>query len=112
MRWEGPQPSGTNPVFARRRCLLSAPYAAVKVWRPRPVRALAVVADTGHAHFTRSLSIADTARMIAEGRGQRGHNIEYLEQTVAHMDELGVRDRRLHQVLAMVRALRERRPRR
>jgi len=70
----------------------------------RRVRALAFVADTGHTNFTCSLSIAETARMIAAGRGQRGHNIEYLEQTVTHMEELGVRDRHLHQVLGMIRA--------
>ena len=84
----------------------------VVIARARRVRALAFVADTAHTNFTRSLSVADTARMIAEGRGQRGHNIEYLEQTLAHMDELGVRDRRLHQVMGMVRALRDSTPRR
>jgi cation transport regulator ChaC len=49
--------------------------------------------------------VVQTARIVAQGCGQRGHNLEYLAQTVAHMEELGVREGHLHEVLGAARKL-------
>lgn len=85
-----------------------------RVYQPRvvPVRfetqtvaAVTFVADASHRQFAGRLSLPETARLVAQGCGQRGENIEYLAQTVAHMDALGVRDGHLHQVLGAVRKL-------
>jgi len=85
-----------------------------RVYQPRIVRvrsgrgaipAVAFVADTAHRQFAGRLSVPMTARLVAQGRGQRGENFEYLEQTVAHMDELGIREGQLHRVLGAVRRL-------
>ncbi len=82
-----------------------------RVYQPRfvPVRssgntfpAVAFIADKSHSQFAGRLSLAATTRLVAQGHGQRGPNIDYLAQTVAHMDELGIRDGHLHRVLAGV----------
>lgn len=85
-----------------------------RVYQPRivPIRfdgktvtAVAFVADSSHSQFAGRLSVSQTARLVAQGCGQRGKNIDYLSQTVAHMDELGIREGQLHQVLGVVRKL-------
>ena len=85
-----------------------------RVYEPRIVRvragrraiaAVAFVADAAHRQFAGRLSVARTARLVAQGRGQRGENLEYLAQTVGHMDELGIREGHLHRVLGAVRRL-------
>lgn len=85
-----------------------------RVYQPRivPVRfdgktvtAVAFVADSSHSQFAGRLSVSQTARLVAQGCGLRGQNIDYLSQTVAHMDELGIREGQLHQVLGVVRKL-------
>lgn len=85
-----------------------------RVYRPRllrarlperEVRALAFVADPGHAGYAGRLSIEQTAERIANRRGARGPNLDYLMRTIQHLAELGVRDHHLLRVLAKVRAL-------
>lgn len=71
----------------------------------RTVRALTFVADPRHRQFSGRLSVKETARIVAQGCGQRGENRHYLEQTVAHMDELGLPEGHLHDVLGAVRRL-------
>ena len=68
------------------------------------VRALAFIADPTHASYAGHLSIEQTAERIANCRGARGPNLEYLIRTVEHLSELGVRDHNLLRVLAAARA--------
>lgn len=83
------------------------------VYRPRllcarlpakQVQALAFIADPTHAGYAGPLSIEQTAQRIANCRGARGANLEYLIRTVEHLSELGVRDHNLLRVLAAARA--------
>jgi cation transport protein ChaC len=69
------------------------------------VRALAFVADARHRQFAGDLSLRSTARLVAQGRGERGRNVDYLSFTLAHMHELGVRDPHLDRVLLAVLSL-------
>ena len=69
----------------------------------RQVQALAFVADPKHAGYAGHLSIKQTAERIANCRGARGPNLEYLIRTVEHLSELGVRDHNLLRVLAAAR---------
>jgi cation transport protein ChaC len=71
----------------------------------REVRALAFIADPAHAGYAGPLSIAETAKRIANCHGARGPNLDYLVRTINHLAELGVRDHNLSRVLAAVRAL-------
>jgi cation transport protein ChaC len=69
------------------------------------VMALTFVANTRHEGYTGELAADDVARLIAGGRGERGHNTEYLINTLRHLEELGVRDARLHKLYLRVCAL-------
>jgi cation transport protein ChaC len=80
-------------------------FVRVRVRGGRGIRALAFVADPEHRQFAGDLSIARTAHLIAHGRGMRGHNVDYLSYTLAHMHELGVRDPHLDNVLLAVLSL-------
>jgi len=72
----------------------------------REVRALAFVADITHRQYVGDLDVASTARFVAQGVGERGHNIDYVSYTLAHMHELGVRDPNLDRVLLKALELR------
>lgn len=74
----------------------------------RRVQALAFVADPQHRQFAGDLPLARCARLVAQGVGDRGRNIEYLDQTLAHMRAIGVPDAHLEDVLERVRALHRR----
>ncbi|MGE5639628.1 MAG: gamma-glutamylcyclotransferase [Clostridia bacterium] len=86
-------------------------FVRVRVRGGREVRALAFVADERHTHFAGDLSLRRTAQLIAQGRGERGRNIDYLSATLAHMHEIGVRDPHLDRILLMTLALRRRKAR-
>jgi len=71
----------------------------------RIVRALTFVADQTHHQFAGDLNVERTATLVAQGQGGRGHNIDYLQRTLAHMHEIGVRDPHLDRVLVRARGL-------
>ena len=64
----------------------------------REVRAHAYIADRSHDRYAGRLDPGEAARIIAAGRGERGSNRRYLENTVDHLDELGVPDGPLHRI--------------
>ncbi|HLS85449.1 MAG TPA: gamma-glutamylcyclotransferase [Burkholderiales bacterium] len=74
-------------------------FVRVRVRDGRNVRALAFVADPTHRQFAGDLTVERTAALVANGCGERGRNVDYLSFTLAHMHELGVRDRHLDEVL-------------
>jgi len=65
----------------------------------RTVRALAFVADPTHSAYIDELDLHGRARYVAQGIGVRGPNIDYIQATLDHMHELGVRDPHLERVL-------------
>jgi cation transport protein ChaC len=83
-------------------------FVRVQVRDGREIRALAFVADVGHRQFAGDLSVERTARLVAQGRGERGHNSDYLSFTLTHMHELGVRDPHLDRIMLAVLALQNR----
>jgi glutathione-specific gamma-glutamylcyclotransferase len=75
---------------------------------PRPphvVTAAAYVVDRRHEGYRR-LPPERIAAQILQGVGSTGTNVAYLENTVRHLDELGVADCPLHDVLRLVAARR------
>ena len=68
------------------------------------VKARTFVIDRAHPNYTGHLPPARIAELIAQGHGQRGSARAYLENTVKHLDALGIPDRRLHELLLLVRA--------
>ncbi len=73
------------------------------------VNAYTYVADRGHAQYVGKLSLERAAEIILAGRGASGDNRDYLENTVAHLDELGIPDGPLHTLLRLVNERRGRR---
>lgn len=64
------------------------------------VRACAFVANTRHRQYCRCLGVEEVAARIRDCTGERGPNLEYLENTVLHLRDLGIRDARLERLLA------------
>ena len=70
------------------------------------IQALTFVVDPSHWQYTGHLATAEVARLILQGRGNRGTCYEYLENTVRHLSALGLQDRRLEHLLREVEACR------
>jgi cation transport protein ChaC len=58
-----------------------------------------------HPGYAGTLPTERTAELIANCRGDRGPNVEYLARTLKHLAKLGVQDHHLLRVMAAVRAL-------
>jgi cation transport protein ChaC len=69
------------------------------------VSAQTFVVDRTQPQYAGGLDESSVAGLIAAGVGQRGRNRDYLDNTLAHLRELGIVDRGLEQVAARVRAL-------
>ncbi len=64
----------------------------------RTVWSLVYLADRKHRQFAGKLSLATSLRLVRQGRGATGSNIDYVKNTVAHLQELGLRDRPLEEL--------------
>jgi cation transport protein ChaC len=64
--------------------------------------AMAFVADRSHDHYAGKLDEGRLVALIRQGHGGRGSNRHYLAETVRHLDELGIRESRLHRLLQLV----------
>lgn len=68
----------------------------------RRVRAHTYTAAHDHTQYAGKLTLDEAARYIRKGVGRSGPNPEYLFNTVAHLDELGIVDGPLHELKALV----------
>lgn len=81
-------------------------YVYREVLRPvrladgRRVTCLAYVADPRHTQYAGALSTQERIALVRRSRGVAGPNRDYVANTVAHLAELGVRDRDLEAVLS------------
>jgi cation transport protein ChaC len=75
--------------------------------RAGPVTAAAFVVDRGHKQYAGRLPLDQVAGMIAQGTGDRGSCLQYLENTVRHLEALGLSDPTLKRLLRLVLARRE-----
>ncbi|MFK7945643.1 MAG: gamma-glutamylcyclotransferase [Paracoccaceae bacterium] len=73
----------------------------------RSVDALCYVVDRSHPQYAGSLTETEQATIIREAVGPSGPNKEYLENTLAHLQELGIPDPDLEALLARVRVREE-----
>jgi cation transport protein ChaC len=79
---------------------------AVKLRSGRRVLALAFVADPMHSAYVDELDLHGRARLVAQGIGVRGPCVDYIQNTLDHMHEVGVRDPHLERVLDAAMVLR------
>jgi cation transport protein ChaC len=64
----------------------------------RTVQSLVYLADRNHRQFAGKLPLAKSLRLVRQGRGATGSNIDYVKNTVAHLREFGIRDRQLEEL--------------
>ena len=81
------------------------PICAKVRLRARTVAARTFVVDVRGATFAKSLDFDSTVRTIRRARGERGTNRDYLAQTVAHLQKLGIAGGHLQRLLQSVDAL-------
>lgn len=68
--------------------------------------AVVFLAEPAHPSFSAPLSVSLQARIIASAKGTTGSNLEYLAQTIEALQFLGLRERELERIAAVIGALR------
>ena len=68
----------------------------------REVQALTYIVERAHPSYAGQLPLALQARLIRAGSGLSGNNLDYLISTLRHLDELGIRERELERLLAVI----------
>lgn len=86
---------------------MEVPAAGSRHPARRVATAAAYVVDRGHWQYCK-LTPGEIAAYILQGVGTMGTNVAYLENTVRHLDELGVVDGPLHDLLRRIEARRGR----
>ncbi|OSQ46322.1 gamma-glutamylcyclotransferase [Thalassospira sp. MCCC 1A01428] len=69
----------------------------------RHVIAHTYVADPAHPQYAGNLPMREAAEIITAAYGNVGPNLEYLENTVCHLDQMGIVDPPLHDLMDLVR---------
>ncbi len=64
----------------------------------RRVEALAFVVKQHHSSYVKDLSLHERAEIVANAKGQRGPNIDYVLSTLNTLQSIGIRDRDLHKL--------------
>ncbi len=65
-----------------------------------PVHAWAYVVNHDSLQYAGLLPEAELVRLVRQGVGQRGRNVDYVASTVAHLADLGIEDPRLQRLAA------------
>ena len=68
----------------------------------RRLRALCYLVDPKHQQYAGSLSLEQQLRIVRNGKGQAGGNIEYVLNTVRHLEGVGVHDPLLAALAALL----------
>jgi cation transport protein ChaC len=94
--------------YLRARELVSSAYLErslpIGLQDGRRIEALVYVIDPDHVQYC-TLTLEEQAQIIARASGGRGTNRDYLYNTAAHLDELGLPDPELHWLTDRVRQL-------
>ena len=70
----------------------------------RRVAALTFVVDERHEQFAGKLSLEQQLAMVRAGVGLSGRNVDYVLNTASHLQSLGIVDRQLQALAALLRA--------
>jgi cation transport protein ChaC len=79
-------------------------FVKIKLADGRTVNGYTFVVRREHEQYTR-LSLDEQARLVAQGAGLRGTALDYLANTVEHLDALGIPETRLRRVLEMAQTI-------
>lgn len=96
-------------AYLRERELISSAYLEkllpIALTDGRSVSAYAYVIDETHVQYCGGLPLEEQAQIIARAVGGRGPNTEYLYNTAAHLNEIGLADADLDWLVRRVQAL-------
>ncbi|MFC4271206.1 gamma-glutamylcyclotransferase [Sneathiella chungangensis] len=90
------------------REMVSGAYNArlIKIRLPHEtVTGLTFVINRAHPRYIAEMDIEDTARLVSSGEGHLGTCRDYLNNTIAHLDEMKVKDRYLHELQQKIHEL-------
>ncbi len=73
---------------------------AVKLEDGRRVSAYVFIAKRDHRQYAGKLGLERAAQLVRQGTGCRGSALEYLENTLEHMDAMGIKNAGLREILA------------
>jgi cation transport protein ChaC len=96
-------------TYLRQREQITGVYREVlrSVWLaddPRQrVSAMVYVADRSHVQYAGRLTLDEQLRLVRQGHGASGPNVDYVISTVAALEAQGVRDKPLHRLAARLR---------
>jgi glutathione-specific gamma-glutamylcyclotransferase len=68
-----------------------------------PIRAVTFVVDRGHERYVKGLPLQEAARLIDTGCGGLGTCRSYFDATVHKLRELGIQDKKMEQLQALLR---------
>jgi cation transport protein ChaC len=99
--------------YLRRRELINGVYREALVpvahideaGAHRVVRALAFICERAHPSYAGHLTLAEQAHLIRGASGLSGNNLDYLVNTVRHLQQLGIRERDLERLVALAAPL-------
>ena len=78
-------------------------YVKVLLWEGALVTALTYVADRNHPQYAGALDREELLRIAAKAKGGSGPNVDYILNTVAHLEEVGIKDATLEWLAAQLR---------
>jgi cation transport protein ChaC len=103
-----PAHKGATVQYLYQREMVTRVYvpvlAPVRLDNGRQVKALTFIVDRTHAQYAGKLGAEQAAVTIRRARGKGGANTDYIANTVAHLDELGIADSLLHEIHALLNA--------
>lgn len=65
----------------------------------RKVEAVCFLVDRKHPQYAGRLPISRQAEIVRKGKGASGPNVEYISNTIDHLDEMGMKEQGLRKVL-------------
>ncbi len=86
---------------------LSRTLPAVAAGGRQGKQAIAYVVDRSHTQYAGGLDAIAAARVVHGAQGQSGPNDAYVFNTLAHLQDMGIRDHWLEQVVGEVERLRK-----
>lgn len=78
-------------------------FLPIEIASGRQADALCYVMDRSHVQYRGGLSPHQQADVIARAHGPAGSNVEYLENTVSHLIEMGVSDIEMNLIYGLVK---------
>jgi cation transport protein ChaC len=76
---------------------------AIRLADGATVPALAFMVDERHVQYAGRLDIAEQVRLVRAGIGESGPNPEYVLTTARHLEQLGIRDKYLAELVEVLR---------